>query len=248
MFSLDSQHALVTGASRGIGKAIALHLAQQGAWVAGTSTTSEGATNFSNELAGLNLKGQGFVLDLASTDSINQLITSLKRLKKLPSILINNAGINCDGLALNVSVTAWRHVFDVNLHGTFYLTQQCLPSMLSANYGRIITISSIVALSGNAGQISYTASKAGLIGANKTLAIELAPRGITVNTIAPGLIQTDMSSQLSDTQRSHWLTQIPLNRLGKPEDIAYACLFLASKEACYITGHTLPIDGGLRRA
>ncbi len=245
MFALESQYALVTGASRGIGNAIALALAQQGAWVAGTATTQEGAAQFSAQLADLNLLGQGFVLDVTQAKSRDALITTLKNEDKLPSILVNNAGITRDGLALRLKTEDWQAVLDTNLTGIFHMTQSCLMPMLKARYGRIIHIGSVVGSTGNAGQTHYAAAKAGLIGFSKSLAVEVATRGITVNVVAPGFIETSMTQALSEAKQTQFLEHIPAHKLGQPEDIAHACLFLAARESGYITGHTLHVNGGL---
>lgn len=245
MFSLISQRALVTGASRGIGHAMAMALAKQGAWVAGTATTLAGAEAFSRQLAELALQGQGFVLDVCDTTSINHLVTSLKHLSKPPTILVNNAGIARDSLALRLTERDWQAVINTNLKGAFQLSQQCLMPMLKARYGRIINIGSVVGLTGNPGQTHYAAAKAALIGFSKSLAWEVASRGVTVNVIAPGFIETDMTTRLSQTQRESLLQKMPIQHLGQVEDIAHAGVFLASQEAGYITGHTLHVNGGL---
>ena len=245
MFSFKSQNALVTGSSRGIGHAIAITLAQKGAWVAGTATSQAGADHFSKTLSDLKLSGQGFVLDIRDKASIQQLIHNLKILNRLPSILINNAGIVRDALVLRLAQQDWDSVLQVNLTGVFQLTQACLLPMLKARYGRIITIGSVVSASGNKGQAHYAASKAATSAFSKSLALEVASSGITVNVVAPGFIQTDMTNHLNEVQREQIVQKIPLQAWGKPEDIANACMFLASKESAYITGHTLHVNGGL---
>lgn len=245
MFSLKGQYALVTGANRGIGKAIALALAQQGAWVAGTATTPLGAQKVSSELQALNLKGRGFCLNVSDSKSIHTLINHLKELETLPTILINNAGITRDKLALRLNFEDWKTVIDTNLTGAFELTQQCLPYMLKHRYGRIINISSIVGVCGQAGQSNYAASKAAMIGMSKSIALEVASKGITINVIAPGFIHTDMTQRITKEHQAKLLDKIPVKRWGQTKDIAYATIFLASKESSYLTGHVLHVNGGL---
>jgi 3-oxoacyl-[acyl-carrier protein] reductase len=245
MFSLDSQYALVTGASRGIGQAIAITLAKQGAWVAGTSTHREGAEQFSQQLRDLNLQGQGFVLDVTQTESRHTLFTTLKKLDKLPTILINNAGITRDNLALRLKAEDWQSVIETNLSSAFHMTQLYLMPMLKVRYGRIIQIGSIIGSTGNPGQTHYAAAKAGIIGFSKSLAREVASRGVTVNIIAPGFIDTHMTQSMPEPRKTEILNQIPVQTLGHPQDVANACIFLASKESAYITGHTLHVNGGL---
>jgi len=244
MLLLKDKVALVTGASRGIGQAIALRLAQQGANVAGTATTAEGAQKISNRFKEEGLQGQGFVLNLTGQDAIKNLFTELKDFGQ-PDILVNNAGITRDSLLLRMKSEAWNAVIETNLNAVFYLTQHCLKSMLNANFGRIISISSIVGTTGNPGQANYAAAKAGLIGFTKALAQEVASRNITANLVSPGFIETDMTAKLSEAQQALLLQKIPAKRLGKPDDVAQACVFLASSWANYITGQTLHVNGGM---
>ncbi len=244
MLLLKDRVALVTGASRGIGRAITLRLAQQGVQVAGTATTVEGAESISRKFKEDGLRGRGFVLDITSTASVENLFTELKDFGE-PGILINNAGITRDNLLLRMKRDAWDVVIETNLNAIFRLTQHCLKSMLSANFGRIISISSVVGTTGNPGQSNYAAAKAGLIGFTKALAQEVASRNITANVVSPGFIETDMTAKLSDAQKEALLQKIPSKRLGKPDDIAHACVFLASSWANYITGQTLHVNGGM---
>jgi 3-oxoacyl-[acyl-carrier protein] reductase len=244
MLLLKDKVALVTGASRGIGRAIALRFAEQGAKVAGTATTAEAAENISNRFKEGGLKGRGFVLDITDSDAVKHLFTELQDFGE-PEILVNNAGITRDSLLLRMKRDAWNAVIETNLNSVFYLTQHCLKFMLNANFGRIISISSIVGTTGNAGQANYAAAKAGLIGFSKALAQEVASRNITANIVSPGFIETDMTAKLSDAQREILLRKIPSKRLGKPDDIAHACVFLASSWANYITGQTLHVNGGM---
>lgn len=240
---LENKRVLVTGASRGIGAAIALAMAEQGAIVAGTATTKEAAENITHRLRKRG-RGQGFVLELARAGSINQLMTELATFG-LPEIVINNAGITRDNLLLRMKEEEWNAVIDTNLTAVFKLTQLCLKPMLKARFGRIINIASVVANTGNPGQANYAAAKAGLIGFSKALAQEIATRHITVNVVAPGFIETDMTNQLSESQKESLLEKIPLKQLGKPIDVAHACVFLASDWASYITGLTLHVNGGM---
>ncbi len=244
MLLLENKVALVTGASRGIGQAIALALAQQGATVAGTATTEEGAENISNTFKELGLKGQGFVLNITDATSIDHLFENLKDFAQ-PNILVNNAGITRDNLLLRMKNEEWDAVIETNLSSVFRLTQRCLKAMIKAQFGRIITISSIVGTTGNPGQTNYAAAKAGVIGFTKALAQEYAVRNITANVVAPGFIETDMTAKLTDDQKKILLQKIPAGHLGKPIDIAQACVFLASSWANYITGQTLHVNGGM---
>jgi 3-oxoacyl-[acyl-carrier protein] reductase len=251
MFSLKDQVALVTGASRGIGQAIGLALARQGVWVIGTATTTDGAKLFSQQLSAANLQGEGVVLDVCDHVAIEKLFNNLEQQEKLLSILVNNAGITRDKLLLSMTTTDWQQVLETNLSAAYKLSQMTIKHLLKRNrhanekFGRIINISSVVGLAGNPGQSNYAAAKAGLIGFSKALAQEVATRGITVNVIAPGFIETDMTARLPSAQKTQLLQKIPSRHLGKPADVAAACVFLASKEAQYITGHTLEVNGGL---
>lgn len=244
MLLLENKVALVTGASRGIGAAIALALAKQGAKVAGTATTTAGAETISKQFKEAGLKGQGFVLNITDATSIENLFNGLKAWGQI-DILINNAGITRDNLLLRMKHDEWNAVIETNLNAVFHLTQKCLKSMLKARFGRIITISSIVGIIGNPGQANYAAAKAGIIAFTKTIAQEVATRNITANVIAPGFIETDMTAKLTDDQRQRLLQKIPAGRLGKPDDIAHACVFLASPWADYISGQTLHVNGGM---
>ncbi len=245
MSSLQNQIALVTGASRGIGQAIALELAKQGANVIGTATTEQGAEKISQLFAQEKLHGKGFVLNVAEPNSIEQLLATAKEQIGAPTILVNNAGITRDNLMLRMKDEEWDAVIATNLTAIFRLTKLCLKDMLKARYGRIISIGSVVGSMGNPGQANYCAAKAGVIGFSKSLAQEIASRNITVNVIAPGFIESDMTNKLNDEQKTAILSKIPGARLGQPADIAHACAFLASSAASYITGHTLHVNGGM---
>jgi 3-oxoacyl-[acyl-carrier protein] reductase len=245
MEPLKNQIALVTGASRGIGQAIALELAKQGAYVAGTATTQAGADKITALFTEHALQGHGFVLDVNNVKAVEASLATLKAQKGGPTILINNAAVTRDNLMLRMKEEEWQTVLDTNLTAVFRLTKLCLKDMLKARFGRIITISSVVAATGNPGQANYTAAKAGVIAFSKSLAQEIASRGITVNVIAPGFIETDMTHVLSDEQKAAMLSKIPTQTLGQPADIAKACLFLALPETTYITGHTLHVNGGM---
>jgi 3-oxoacyl-[acyl-carrier protein] reductase len=244
MLLLENKVALVTGASRGIGAAISVAFAQQGAKVAGTATTAEGAENISKRFKEMGLNGQGFVLNITDAASIENLFENLKTFGQ-PELLVNNAGITRDNLLLRMKRDEWHDVIETNLSSVFHLTQRCLKSMIKAQCGRIITISSIVGTTGNPGQANYAAAKAGIIGFTKSLAQEYAARNITANVVSPGFIETDMTAKLSDEQKKVLLQKIPAKRLGKPSDIAQACVFLASPWADYITGQTLHVNGGM---
>ncbi len=242
---LQGQIALVTGASRGIGQAIALELGRQGAQVIGTATSSDGAEKIGQVLKENNFAGRGIVLDVNSTESIAAALSELEKSGATPTILVNNAGITRDNLLLRMTEEEWDAILDTNLKSVYRMTKACLRAMTKARWGRIISISSVVGAMGNAGQVNYAAAKAGLIGFTKALAREVGSRNITVNAVAPGFIDTDMTRALPDAQKEALLKQIPLGRLGKAEEIAQAVAFLASPQAGYITGTTLHVNGGM---
>lgn len=248
MLSLQNQIALVTGASRGIGQAIALELAKQGAFVVGTATTVAGAEKISQQFEQANLPGRGFALNVTDHAATSSVLDAIKEQVGAPTILVNNAGITRDNLMLRMKEEEWDAVIATNLTAVFHMTKLCLKDMLKARFGRIITIGSIVGNLGNGGQANYAAAKAGLVGFSKSLAQEIATRGITVNVIAPGFIKSDMTDQLTEEQKAALMTKIPSGQLGQPADIAYACAFLASPQAGYITGHTLHVNGGMYMA
>ncbi|MBI3778420.1 MAG: 3-oxoacyl-ACP reductase FabG [Gammaproteobacteria bacterium] len=242
---LKGQIALVTGASRGIGQAIALELGRQGAQVFGTATSADGAEKITQALKQNNVVGRGVVLDVNNTDSIAAALSELEKSGATPSILVNNAGITRDNLLLRMTEEEWDAILDTNLKSVYRMTKACLRAMTKARWGRIISISSVVGAMGNAGQANYAAAKAGLIGFTKALAREVGSRNITVNAVAPGFIDTDMTRALPDAQKEALLKQIPLGRLGQAEEIAQAVAFLASPQAGYITGTTLHVNGGM---
>ncbi len=239
--------ALVSGASRGIGRAIALRLAQiPELFVVGTATTEAGATKITEYFQDAGYVGQGRVLDISDSTQIETFIASLESdTGMMPSILINNAGITADALLLRMHFEDWSRVIQTNLTGTYYLTQSCIRSMVKQRFGRIVSLSSVVALTGNPGQGNYAASKAGLIGLTKSLARELGSRNITANVVAPGFIDTDMTQVLAKEQQEKLLVQIPLGRMGQPEEIAAVVAFLISEAAGYITGETIHVNGGM---
>lgn len=241
--SLQGKVAIVTGASRGIGKAIAQQLASQGAIVVGTATTQAGAEAISQYLAEYN--GAGLALDVTQADAIDNFLAQVQERFGTPLILVNNAGITKDGLLLRMKDSDWDTVINTNLTAIFRLSKACLKGMGKARWGRIINISSVVGQMGNAGQCNYAAAKAGLEGFSRALAKEMGSRAITVNCIAPGFIKTDMTDVLTEEQQAVMLAQIPANRLGQPEEIAYAVAFLASDQAGYINGVTLDVNGGM---
>ena len=244
--TLNGAIALVTGASRGIGAAIAERLARDGARVVGTATTGEGAARIDEALAGHG--GRGAVLDVTDPQSIEALIADIEGKEGAIGILCNNAGITRDTLLLRMKQDDWDAVLETNLASVFRLSKAVLRGMMKARSGRIISIASIVALTGNPGQANYAAAKAGMIGFTKSLAREIGSRGITVNVIAPGFIETDMTRALGDAQEETLHAQIALGRLGQPADIAAAVAFLASADAAYITGETLHVNGGMYMA
>lgn len=243
--TLEGKVALVTGASRGIGKSIAQTLAQMGAKVVGTATTPEGANQISAYLETYKTKGFGLALDVTKTESIENALKEIESNAGTPLILVNNAGITRDNLLLRMKDEEWDDILKTNLTSVFRLSRACLRGMMKAKWGRIITISSVVGITGNAGQANYAATKAGVIGFSKSLAKEIGSRGITVNVVAPGFIDTDMTRSLTEQQRQALLETIPLGNLGQPEDIAAGVAFLASEQARYITGETLHINGGM---
>ena len=240
---LNGEIALVTGASRGIGAAIAARLAADGATVVGTATTAEGAARIGERLAAHG--GRGAVLDVALPESIDSLLRDIESREGPVSILCNNAGITRDMLLLRMREEDWEAVMRTNLGSVYRLSKAVLRGMMKARKGRIISIASVVGLTGNAGQANYAAAKAGIIGFSKSLAREIGSRNITVNVIAPGFIDTDMTRGLGDEQRRALNGQIPLGRLGQADDVAAAAAFLASRDAAYITGETLHVNGGM---
>jgi 3-oxoacyl-[acyl-carrier protein] reductase len=242
---LENQLALITGASRGIGHAIAQALGKAGARVIGTATSAEGVERFGAALASHGCNGRGALLDAGSAASIDALLGALEQAGEQPTILVNNAAITRDTLLLRMKPEDWDQVIATNLTAVFRLTKGCVRHMMKERRGRIINVTSVVGVTGNAGQANYAAAKAGLLGFTKSLAKELASRAITVNAVAPGFIDTDMTRGLSEEQRTALLTQIPAGRLGKPEDVAAAVLFLASPQASYVTGETLHVNGGM---
>jgi len=242
---LQGKLALVTGASRGIGRAIALELARQGAIVVGTATTEEGAAGFGQALAQAGAKGAGRVLNVRDAAQSDALVADVQKAHGDVAILVNNAGITRDNLALRMKDAEWDDVLETNLKAVFRLSRAVMRGMMKARWGRIINITSVVGASGNAGQANYAAAKAGVVGLTKSLARELGSRGITVNCVAPGFIDTDMTRALQEAQRSALLAQIPLGRLGEPADIAAAVAYLASPAAGYITGCVLHVNGGM---
>ena len=242
---ISGQVSLVTGASRGIGKAIAQGLGLQGSYVIGTATTSSGAENISKHLSDCCIEGQGMVLDVNDSKSVESLFSQLTQQEKTPTILVNNAGITRDNLLLRMKEDEWEEVLSTNLSSLYRVCKASLRGMIKNRGGRIINITSVVGLIGNPGQSNYAAAKAGIIGFSRSLAKEVASRNITVNSIAPGYIETDMTADISESQKEALSVQIPSGRLGKDVDIAAAVIFLASDAGGYITGETLNINGGL---
>lgn len=243
--SMENEVALVSGASRGIGQAIALNLGKKGATVIGTATSEKGAENISAYLKENGVKGQGMVLNVTDQSSIDDLLKAMKDNYSMPSVLVNNAGITRDNLMMRMKDEEWDDIIQTNLTSIFKLSKACLRAMMKARKGRIISIASVVGLTGNAGQTNYAAAKAGIFGFTKSLAREIGSRGITVNAVAPGFIDTDMTRGLPDEAKEALLKQIPLNRLGDADEIASAVGFLASDQAAYITGETLNVNGGM---
>ena len=236
---------LVTGASRGIGKAIARQFASEGAYLIGTATSESGALAIADRFASEGLTGTGKVLDVSQPNSIAALFDDLRAASLLPTVLVNNAGIIRDGLLVRMSDDDWEQVLNTNLTSIFRTCKVCARHMMKARAGRIINITSVVGSAGNAGQSNYAAAKAGIDGFTRSLARELGPRGITVNAVAPGFIETDMTNALSEQQRAGLRAQIPLGRLGQVTDVAALVCFLASPGADYITGQTVHVNGGM---
>ena len=245
---LSGELVLITGASRGIGRAIAETLGTQGAIVIGTATSGRGADSISSYLADAGIKGQGMVLDVADSDSVAVVLKTVNADYGSVSILVNNAGITRDNLLMRMKDDEWDSIINTNLNSVFRMSKACLRGMMKARKGRIISISSVVGVTGNPGQTNYAAAKAGLVGFSKSLAREIGSRGVTVNVVAPGFIDTDMTQALSEEQRAPILNNIPLGRLGLPEEIAGAVLFLASGLGAYVTGETIHVNGGMNMA
>lgn len=242
---LDHKVCLVTGASRGIGKAIAIQLGCAGAQVIGTATSAQGAGSITEYLNSQGIGGMGLALDVRSQNSIDECIAQIAEKYGAVEILVNNAGITRDSLLMRMKPEQWQEVYETNLRSVFLLSKACLRAMMKSKFGRIISISSVVGAIGNPGQANYASSKAGIHGFTKALAHEVASRGITVNCVAPGLIQTDMTDQLSAEQKKYIIENIPMGRLGQADEIGKAVKFLASNESAYITGQTLHVNGGL---
>jgi 3-oxoacyl-[acyl-carrier protein] reductase len=242
---LEGKVALITGATRGIGRAIAQALAIQGATIAGTATSKAGADEITAFLTEYQWPGAGVVLNVSERDSINSALATISERLGPPAILVNNAGITRDNLLIRMKDEEWETILNTNLTSIYRLSKGCLRSMIKSCWGRIINITSVTGVMGNAGQTNYAAAKAGMIGFTKALAREVGTRGITVNAVAPGFIDTDMTRTLDNSQRESLLAHIPLNRLGNAQEVAAAVAFLASPEAGYITGETLHVNGGL---
>ena len=242
---LENEIALVTGASRGIGAAIADTLGAAGAVVIGTATSQAGADRISERFQANGVQGGGMVLDVADPDSVTVVMDAITQAFGAPTILVNNAGITRDNLLMRMKDEEWDAILQTNLTSVYRLSKACLRAMTKARKGRIINIGSVVGATGNPGQANYAAAKAGMVGFAKALAREVGSRGITVNTVAPGFIDTDMTKELSEEQRQALLASIPLGRLGEAREIAQAVLFLASDAAAYITGETLHVNGGM---
>jgi 3-oxoacyl-[acyl-carrier protein] reductase len=243
--TLQGEVALVTGASRGIGQAIALKLGQLGARVVGTATTAQGAEAVQAGFESNGIVGLGLALNVTENTSIETAMERIKERFGAPTVLVNNAGITRDNLLMRMKDEEWDSVLDTNLTSVFRLSKACLRGMMKARHGRIINIASVVGSTGNPGQANYCAAKAGILGFTKSLAREVGSRGITVNAVAPGFIDTDMTRELPDAQREALVQQVPLGCLGTVEDIAAAVAFLASHQAAYITGETLHVNGGM---
>jgi len=243
--SIENQVALVTGASRGIGQAIAIELGKQGITVVGTATSEKGAENITAYLSDNGITGKGLVLNVTDSESVDQLLKTMKDEFSMPDILINNAGITRDNLLMRMKEDEWSDIINTNLTSIYRVSKACLRSMMKNRFGRIISIASVVGLTGNPGQSNYAAAKAGILGFTKSLAREIGSRGITVNAVAPGFIDTDMTKALPEDAKKALISQIPLERLGDVTDIAKAVAFLSSADAAYITGETINVNGGM---
>ncbi len=243
--SLENEVALITGASRGIGQTIAFALGQKGATVIGTATSEKGAEAITAALAEKGINGCGMCLNVTDSQSIESVVKAITDKYGTPTVLVNNAGITRDNLLMRMKDDEWEDIIQTNLTSVYRVSKACLRGMMKAKRGRVVNIASVVGVSGNAGQTNYSAAKAGMIGFTKSMAREVGSRGITVNAVAPGFIDTDMTRELPEASREALLSQIPLNRLGQPEEIASAVAFLASPEASYITGETLHVNGGM---
>lgn len=243
--SSDLNIALVTGASRGIGQAIALELARRGATVIGTATTENGAAAITQYLSDAGCKGRGVVLDVARQDSVDAVLKDIEAQEGAPLVLVNNAGITRDNLLMRMKPEEWDEIMNTNLSSIFRMSKAVLRGMVKARRGRIVSIASVVGTMGNAGQTNYAAAKAGMVGFSKSLAREVGSRGITVNVVAPGFIATDMTAKLDAEQQKQLVEKVALGRLGAVQDIAHAVAFLASPQAGYITGETLHVNGGM---
>ncbi|WP_435101351.1 3-oxoacyl-ACP reductase FabG [Arhodomonas sp. AD133] len=245
MFSLENEVALVTGASRGIGRAIALALGAAGARVVGTATSEKGAESIGAYLAEAGIEGAGLRLDVTDADSVQETVKTVTERFGTPSVLVNNAGITRDNLLMRMKDDEWDSIIDTNLSSVYRMSKAVLRGMMKARHGRIVNIASVVGLMGNSGQTNYAAAKAGVMGMTRSLAREVGSRGVTVNTVAPGFVATDMTNELPEAQREALLAQTPLGRLGTPEDIAAAVVYLASPAGAFVTGETLNVNGGL---
>ena len=243
--SMEGKVALVTGASRGIGQAIALELGRRQITVVGTATTAAGADSISAEFDNNDVNGEGVMLDVSQGHSIDTVVQTICEKHGAVVVLVNNAGITKDNLLMRMKEREWDQVINIDLSSVYRLSKACLRGMMKAKFGRIINITSVVGLTGNPGQSNYAAAKAGIIGFTKSLAREIGSRAITVNAVAPGFIDTDMTRALTEDQRQVLIQQIPLNRLGYTEEVAKAVAFLASEDANYITGETLNVNGGM---
>ncbi|QQQ52171.1 3-oxoacyl-ACP reductase FabG [Pseudomonas syringae] len=243
--SLQGKVALVTGASRGIGQAIALELGRNGAVVVGTATSESGAERISATFKEHGIEGFGLMLDVCDAESVNSVLSTIQERVGAPLILVNNAGITRDNLMMRMKDDEWYDVVNTNLNSLFRLSKGVLRGMTKARWGRIISIGSVVGAMGNAGQVNYASAKAGLEGFSRALAREVGSRAVTVNSVAPGFIDTDMTRELPEAQRESLITQIPLGRLGQAEEIAHVVAFLASEGAGYVTGATIPVNGGM---
>ncbi len=245
MSSLAGEFALVTGATRGIGRAIALELGKRGARVVGTATTAAGAQAIDAYLEEAGVTGRGLVLNVAEAGAVEAGFKDVEAAEGTPTILVNNAGITRDGLLMRMSAEDWQAVLDTDLSAVYRTCKAVMRGMMKARKGRIVNIASVIGVMGNAGQTNYAAAKAGMIGFSKSLAREVGSRNITVNVVAPGFIVTDMTGALGEAQKTALLAQVPLGRLGSPDDIAAAVAFLSGPEAAYITGETLHVNGGM---